>query len=148
MQGDCIEKGHGNRMMLTGSEDKNMQELKKRIHENEIDYVLAGDYYIPELKLPEEKRTIGHYGRLHREYLRQAKSMVFNDLILTGQLWTYLADLDEQATERRNVMMKQFMEKEGVTEELKKQNRYEWVRKMNGIRSRVDEIIIKEMVYA
>ena len=135
-------------MMLTGSEDKNMQELKKRIHENEIDYVLAGDYYIPELKLPEEKRTIGHYGRLHREYLRQAKSMVFNDLILTGQLWTYLADLDEQATERRNVMMKQFMEKEGVTEELKKQNRYEWVRKMNGIRSRVDEIIIKEMVYA
>ena len=135
-------------MMLTGSEDKNMQELKKRIHENEIDYVLAGDYYIPELKLPEEKRTIGHYGRLHSEYLRQAKSMVFNDLILTGQLWTYLADLDEQATERRNVMMKQFMEKEGVTEELKKQNRYEWVRKMNGIRSRVDEIIIKEMVYA
>ena len=125
-----------------------MQELKKRIHENGIDYVLAGDYYIPELKLPEEKRTIGHYGRLHREYLRQAKPLMFNELILSGQLWTYLADLNEQATERRNVMMEQFMEKEGVTEELKKQNRYEWVRKMNGIRSRVDEIIIKEMVYA
>lgn len=125
-----------------------MQELKKRIHENGIDYVLAGDYYIPELKLPEEKRTIGHYGRLHREYLRQAKPMVFNELILSGQLWMYLADLNEQATERRNVMMEQFMEKEGVTEELKKQNRYEWVRKMNGIRSRVDEIIMKEMVYA
>ena len=135
-------------MIITGSEDKNMQELKKRIHENGIDYVLAGDYYIPELKLPEEKRTIGHYGRLHREYLRQAKPMVFNELILSGQLWMYLADLNEQATERRNVMMEQFMEKEGVTEELKKQNRYEWVRKMNGIRSRVDEIIIKEMVYA
>lgn len=125
-----------------------MQELKKRIHENGIDYVLAGDYYIPELKLPEKKRTIGHYGRLHREYLRQAKPMVFNELILSGQLWMYLADLNEQATERRNVMMEQFMEKEGVTEELKKQNRYEWVRKMNGIRSRVDEIIMKEMVYA
>lgn len=135
-------------MIITGSEDKNMQELKKRIHENGIDYVLAGDYYIPELKLPEEKRTIGHYGRLHREYLRQAKPMVFNELILSGQLWMYLADLNEQATERRNVMMEQFMEKEGVTEELKKQNRYEWVRKMNGIRSRVDEIIMKEMVYA
>lgn len=135
-------------MMIIESEDKNMKELKKKIHENGIDYVLAGDYYIPELKLPEEKRTIGHYGRLHREYLRQAKSMVFNDLILTGQLWTYLADLDEQATERRNVMMKQFMEKEGVTEELKKQNRYEWVRRMNGIRSRVDEIIMREIVYA
>ena len=134
-------------MMLTGSEDKNMQELKKRIHENGIDYVLADDYYIPEMKLPEEKRTIGHYGRLHREYLRQAKPMVFNELILSGQLWTYLADLDEQATKRRNVMMKQFMEKERVTEELKKQNRYEWVRRMNGIRSRVDEIIMKEMIY-
>lgn len=124
-----------------------MQELKKRIHENGIDYVLADDYYIPEMKLPEEKRTIGHYGRLHREYLRQVKPMVFNELILSGQLWTYLADLDEQATKRRNVMMKQFMEKERVTEELKKQNRYEWVRRMNGIRSRVDEIIMKEMIY-
>lgn len=134
-------------MIITGSEDKNMQELKKRIHENGIDYVLAGDCYIPELKLPEEKRTIGHYGRLHREYLRQAKPMVFNELILSGQLWTYLADLDEQATERRNVMIKQFMEKERVTEELKKQNRYEWVRRMNGIRSRVDEIVMREMIY-
>lgn len=125
-----------------------MQELKKRIQENGIDYVLVGDYYVPEMKLPEEKRTIGHYGRLHREYLRQVKPMVFNELILSGQLWSYLADLNEQVTERRNVMMKQFMEKEGVTEELKKQNRYEWVRRMNGIRSRVDEIIMKEMVYA
>ena len=134
-------------MIITGSEDKNMQELKKRIHENGIDYVLAGDYYIPELKLPEEKRTIGHYGRLHREYLRQAKPMVFNELILSGQLWMYLADLNEQATERRNVMMKQFIEKERVTEELKKRNRYEWVRRMNGIRSRVDEIVMREMIY-
>ena len=124
-----------------------MQELKKRIHENGIDYVLAGDYYIPELKLQEEKRIIGHYGRLHREYLRQVKPIVFNELILSGQFWTYLADLNEQATERRNVMMEQFMEKEGVTEELKKKNQYEWVRKMNGIRSREDEIIMREMIY-
>lgn len=135
-------------MIITESEDKNMQKLKERICENGIDYMLVGDYYIPELKLPEEKRTIGHYGRLHREYLRQVKTMVFNELILSGQLWTYLADLNEQATERRNVMMKQFIEKESVTEELKKQDRYEWVRRMNGIRSRVDEIIMKEMIYA
>ena len=90
---------------------------------------MAGDYYIPELKLPEEKRTIGHYGRLHREYLQQVKPIVFNELILSGQFWTYLADLNEQATERRNVMMEQFMEKEGVTEKLKKQNQYEWAEK-------------------
>lgn len=125
-----------------------MQELKMRIYENGIEYVLMGDYYVPELKIPEEKRTIGHYGRLHREYLRQVKPMVFNELILSGQLWTYLADLNEQATERRNVMMKQFMEKECVTEDLKKLDRYEWVRRMNRIRSRVDEIIMKEMIYA
>lgn len=135
-------------MIITESEDKNMQELRKRIHENGIDYVLMGDYYVPELKMPEEKRSIGHYGRLHREYLRQVKPIVFNELILSGQLWTYLADLNEQATEHRNVMMKQFMEKEGVTEDLKKKDRYEWVRRMNGIRSRVDEIIMKEMIYA
>ena len=134
-------------MIITESEDKHMQELKKRIYENGIDYVLVGDYYVPELKMPEEKRSIGHYGRLHREYLRQVKPIVFNELILSGQLWTYLADLNEQATERRNVMMKQFMEKEGVTEDLKKKDRYEWVRRMNGIRSRVDEIIMKEMIY-
>ena len=134
-------------MIITESEDKNMQELIKRIHENGIDYVLVGDYYVPKLKMPEEKRSIGHYGRLHREYLRQVKPIVFNELILSGQLWTYLADLNEQATERRNVMMKQLMEKEGVTEDLKKKDRYEWVRRMNGIRSRVDEIIIKEMIY-
>lgn len=135
-------------MIITESEDKNMQELIKRIHENGIDYVLVGDYYVPELKMQEEKRSIGHYGRLHREYLRQVKPIVFNELILSGQLWTYLADLNVQATERRNVMMKQFMEKEGVTEDLKKKDRYEWVRRMNGIRSRVDEIIMKEMIYA
>ena len=124
-----------------------MQELKRRISENGIEYVLVGDYYLPEMKLPEEKRSIGHYGRLHREYLRQVKPMVFDDLIVTGQLWSYLADLNEQATERRNVMMQQLMEKENVTEELKQKNRYEWVRRMNGIRSRVDEIIMKEMIY-
>lgn len=114
-------------MIITESEDKNMQELIKRIHENGIDYVLVGDYYVPELKMPEEKRSIGHHGRLHREYLRQVKPIVFNELILSGQLWTYLADLNEQATERRNVMMKQFMEKEGVTEDLKKKDRYQWL---------------------
>ena len=125
-----------------------MQELKKIIYKNGIEYVLMGDYYVPELKIPEEKRTIGHYGRLHREYLRQVKPIVFNELILSGQLLTYLADLNEQAAERRNVMMKQFMEKEEVTEDLKKKDGYEWVRRMNGIRSRVDEIIMKEMIYA
>ena len=124
-----------------------MQELKKRIHENGIDYVLAGDYYIPELKLPEEKRTIGHYGRLHREYLRQAKPMVFNELILSGQLWMYLADLNEQAQERLTLIVDQIKKDEGVTEDLKAADQMAWVGTMNSIRNQAEEIILREMIY-
>ena len=78
-------------------EIKNMSELKPRITENGIDYILVGDYYIPSLKLPEEHRPIGKYGRMHREYLREVHPSRLNTLILTGELWTYLADLNEQA---------------------------------------------------
>ena len=72
-----------------------MSELKPRITENGIDYILVGDYYIPDLKLPEEHRPIGKYGRMHREYLREAHPARLNTLTLTGELWTYLADLNE-----------------------------------------------------
>ena len=77
-----------------------MSKLKPRITENGIDYILVGDYYIPDLKLPEEHRPIGKYGRMHREYLREVHPARLNTLILTGELWTYLADLNEQAQER------------------------------------------------
>ena len=69
-----------------------MSELKPRITENGIDYILIGDYYNPDLKLPEERRPIGKYGRMHREYLREVHPVRLNTLILTGELWTYLAD--------------------------------------------------------
>ena len=70
-----------------------MSELKPRITENGIDYILVGDYYIPDLKLPEEHRPIGKYGRMHREYLREVHPARLNTLTLTGELWTYLAVL-------------------------------------------------------
>ena len=124
-----------------------MTELKQRIHENGIWYTLVGDYYIPNLTLQEEERSIGRYGRLHREYLKETKPHTYNDLILTGRLWTYLADLDEQAEERLNHIIRQFREKEGVTEELKKQDQMEWVCRMNSIRARAEEIILHEMIY-
>ena len=66
-----------------------MEKLKERITENGIDYILIGDYYIPDLKLPEESRPIGRYGRLHREYLKQEHPIRYSSLILTGELWTY-----------------------------------------------------------
>ena len=97
-----------------------MSELKPRITENGIDYILVGDYYIPDLKLPEEHRPIGKYGRMHREYLREVHPARLNTLILTGELWTYLADLNEQAQERLDTIMEQMKTAEGVTEELKR----------------------------
>ena len=75
---------------------------------------------IPDLKLPEEHRPIGKYGRMHREYLREAHPARLNTLILTGELWTYLADLNEQAQERLDTIMEQMKATEGVTEELKR----------------------------
>ncbi len=107
-----------------------MEKLKERITENGIDYILAGDYYIPDLKLPEENRPIGRYGRLHRDYLKQEHPARYSSLILTGKLWTYLADLNEQAEERLNLIIGQMKAAEGVTEELKAQNQLEWVGKI------------------
>ena len=124
-----------------------MEKLKERITENGIDYILAGDYYIPDLKLPEENRPIGLYGQLHREYLKQEHPARYSSLILTGKLWTYLADLNEQAEERLDLIMEQMKAAEGVTEELKAQNQLEWVGRMNNIRSRAEEIIRSEIIY-
>jgi hypothetical protein len=125
-----------------------MEKLKERITENGIDYILVGDYYIPDLKLPEENRPIGRYGRLHREYLKQEHPARYSSLILTGKLWTYLADLNEQAEERLDLIMEQMKAAEGVTEELKARNQLEWVGRMNNIRSRAEEIINSELIYS
>ncbi len=124
-----------------------MEKLKERITENGIDYILVGDYYIPDLKLPEENRPIGRYGRLHREYLKQEHPARYSSLILTGKLWTYLADLNEQAEGRLDLIIGQMKATEGVTEELKAQNQLEWVGRMNNIRNRAEEIIKSEMIY-
>ena len=124
-----------------------MEKLKERITENGIDYVLVGDYYIPDLKLPEENRPIGRYGRLRREYLKQEHPARYSSLILTGKLWTYLADLNEQAEERLDLIIEQMKAAEGVTEELKARNQLEWVGRMNNIRNRAEEIINSELIY-
>ncbi len=126
-----------------------MDKLKKHIYDgnNGLHYTLVDDYYIPDLKLPEESRPIGRYGRLRREYLKQEHPARYSSLILTGKLWTYLADLNEQAEERLDLIMEQIKTAEGVTEELKTQNQLEWVGRMNNIRSRAEEIINSELIY-
>ena len=126
-----------------------MEKLPERIHDgrNGIDYVLVGDYYIPDVKLPEESRPIGRWGGMRRTYLKEYHHARYISLLLTGELWTYLADLNEQAEERMDTIVRQMMETEGVTEELKANEQMEWVRKCNSIRSRAEEIIRAEMIY-
>lgn len=113
----------------------------------EFNYTLVGDYYIPNIALPEENRPISRWGRLHRNYLEKHRPILFNDLVLSGQLWTYLADLNEQAQERLSLIVEQMKASEGVTEELKAADQMVWVGAMNSIRNRAEEIILREMIY-
>ena len=113
----------------------------------EISYTLVGDYYIPNIALPEENRPIGRWGRLHRDHLEQHHPIRFNDLVLSGRLWTYLADLNEQAQERLSLIIDQMTASEGVTEKLKAADQMAWVGAMNSIRNRAEEIILREMIY-
>ena len=112
----------------------------------ELTYTLVGDYYIPNIALPEENRPIGRWGRLHRDYLEKHHPILFNDLVLSGQLWIYLADLNEQAQERLSLMVEQMQQAEGVTEEMKAVDQMAWVGAMNSIRNRAEEIILREMI--
>lgn len=112
-----------------------------------IQYIRVGDYFIPDLELPEEPRPIGKWGRMHREYLREHKPIQYNCLILSGKLWTYLADLNEQAQDRMERIIDQMKKAEGVTEKLKAAEPMTWVGAMNNIRNRAEEIILLELIY-
>ena len=124
--------------------------MKKHIYDesNGLWYELIGDYYIPVLALSsEEQRPIGKWGRMHRDYIKEHRPILFNDLILSGHLWVYLVDLNEQAQERLSLIIEQMKASEGVTEELKAADQMAWVDAMNSIRNRAEEIIIHEMIY-
>ena len=127
-----------------------MDKLEPRIHDeaNGLDYILVGDYYIPTIELSEDDdRPIGKWGRMHRAYLEETNSLLLNHLILTGKLHNYLADLDEQAKERCRVLIQQMAIAEGVTEDLKRQSQWEWVKVMNSIVNRAEESIKHELIY-
>ena len=125
--------------------------LKPRIHDNRngLDYVLTDNYYhyLPALRLPEDNRPIGRWGRLHREYLKNYRPLLYNELLLSGRLQTILADLDEQAAERCRLIVRQMAQAEGITEEIKARDPVRWVQAMNSIRSRAEEIVKAELIY-
>ena len=127
--------------------DTFMEHLPKKIHHNGISYTLVGDYYIPDLKLPEENRPIGRWGRMHKAFLQEHRPGQYSELLLSGKLWTYLADLNEQADDRLACIISQMQAVEGITEELKARDQLAWVGAMNSIRSRAEEIIRSEMIY-
>ena len=124
-----------------------MEELRQTIQEHGIRYQLEGDYYLPILELPKENRPIGRWGRLHKAYLKNQRPVLYQSLLLSGKLYTVLADLNEQAAERCGLIIRQMAEAEGITEELKANAPIRWVQAMNSIRSRADEIIRAEMIY-
>ena len=127
-----------------------MTEMKKHIYDesNGLWYELIGDYYIPVLTLSsEEQRPIGKWGRMHQDYLKEQRPILFNNLILSGQLWSYLADLNEQAQKRLSLIVEQIKASEGVSEKLKATDQMAWVAAMSSICNRAEEIILREMIY-
>lgn len=114
-----------------------------------ISYTLHGDYYLPDLVLPEQEdnRPIGKWGNLRKSYLQQHKRVFYNTLVCNLTLHTHLADVDEQARDMFDTLTEQMMKSEGVTEELKEQNQLEWVGRMNNIKERATEIVCKELIY-
>ena len=112
-----------------------------------ISYIRSGDYFIPELKLTEETRPIGKWGRMHREYLKEHHPIQYTNLVLSGTLWTYLADLNEQVQKRIDTLIIQLSTAEEITEELKAADPMAWVQNMNNIQIRAEEIVLQELIY-
>ena len=115
---------------------------------NSIKYTQIGDFLIPDLALPaEEQKPIGIWGQRHLRYIKQYRKALCTELLTSGKLNDYLADLNEEAEEMFSRLVKQMAEKEGVTEVLKASNQMEWVGRMNNIRNRVNEIVNYELIF-
>lgn len=125
--------------------------MEKYIYDNSngLWYELHGDYYLPYLAIPkEEVHTIGIWGRKHQQYLREHHPILYNDLLFSGKLYGYLADIDTQARNKLDLLVTQLAEKEGINDQLKEQEQLAWVKAMNNIRNRAEEIINKELMLA
>lgn len=128
-----------------------MTTLKNPLHDsnNGLDYTLVNDYYLPNLTTaaPAEQHPTERWGRLHKKYLQEHHPIRYNQLLLSGELGNYLAKLDKQAEEQLALIVRQMREAEGVTEARKAANQLDWVRRMNNIRNRAEEIIMSELIF-
>lgn len=124
--------------------------MKKHIMDEKtgISYTLYGDYYLPDLELKEqEEANYGKYGILRKSFLKEHRSGLYSSYLLTGKLTAHLNEVDQQARERMEVLVRQMMEKQKITEELKAQDQMAWVGAVNNIRNAAEEIVLNEMVY-
>ena len=128
-----------------------MTTMKNSIHDkaNGLDYTMVNGYYLPNLTAaaPAEQHPTGRWGRLHKTYLKEQHPIRYNQLLLSGELGSYLAKLDKQAEEQLALIIRQMQEAEGVDEALKAADQLEWVRRMNSIRNRAEEIIKSELIF-
>ncbi len=125
--------------------------MKKHITDEKtgISYTLHGDYYLPDLVLPAEKeKPIGIWGQRHLCYFKEHKRLVYLNLLTSGRLNEYLVSIDEQAEDMFSRLVKEYADRQGVTEQLKAENQLEWVGKMNNIRACAREVVEREIIYA
>ena len=112
-----------------------------------LEYIRNGDYYIPNLTIQKEERSIGKWGRMHREFLREHHPIQFSQLVLSDTLFIYLTDLNEQAQQRMEALVSQLQVAEGVNEELKATDPMAWAQCMNNIRASAEEIVRQELIF-
>ena len=116
--------------------------------ENKISYTQQGDYLLPDLKLPEQPKVeIGIWGRRHEQYIKQYHKIRYFNLLTSGTLVAYLADIEREATEMYDRLVQQLANQEGITEQLKSEEQMLWIRRMNNIRNRAEEIVNSELIY-
>ena len=123
--------------------------MKKQIYDekNGLNYTLHGDYYLPDLEINEEEPTYGKYGIMRKQFLKEHRSARYQYLVLTGKLTEHLNQVDKEAREKVEMLMKQMVEQWGVTEKLKMQDQMEWVRRKNNIQATAEEIAYKNIIF-
>ena len=125
-----------------------MKTQKSFFEQNGGTYTQVGDVLLPDLVIgEEEQRAIGKYGRMRKRYLKEQHTLLYSELLLSGKLYPHLLEIDEACEGRIELLVLQMAEREGVTEVLKATDQMEWVRRMNSIRNRAEEIVLRELVY-
>ncbi len=122
--------------------------MKSIFEEMGVTYRQVGDYFIPNLVLPDEGNyQIGKYGRMRHTYLKEHRKILYNNYVLNGTLWGHLAEIDQACNERMEIIISAMAKQEGVTEALKAADQMEWVRRVNSTHNRAEEIVLTELVY-